>query len=370
MRSAQTEGAVSLAWGLPSFRTPEYIRDWVKERLDVAEDIGKYALPDGLTELRELVVQKHYDETGVAADPDTNVMITAGNMQGLNTLFHVIIDPGDEVIVTDPGFASHFQQIKLCGGKPVYWSLNEEAGWKLDVEGLPGLINAKTKAIVIVSPSNPTGRIFGKSKLLRIGEIAKRDNLLIFIDDPYSRFTYENQDSYFNLASKNGLSDNVIYFFTFSKCYAMSGWRLGYMILPGHLKKQALKVQDASIICAPRISQVAGIGALAGEPVHLSRFQQILSQRRELICQRLDEVPHVFEYIKPQGAYYVFPKILADHQDSFEFSSRLLSEAKVTVTPGRAFGPSGEHHVRMAYCVSEDDINMAFDRIEEYFGKS
>jgi aspartate/methionine/tyrosine aminotransferase len=149
----------------------------------------------------------------------------------------------------------------------------------------------------------------------------------------------------------------------------MSGWRLGYMIVPEDLKREVLKVHDATIICAPRISQVAGLAALTGEPVHLREFEETLGRRRSLICERLDRVAQVFEYVKPEGAYYVFPRIVAAHEDSFEFSIRLLEEAKVTVTPGRAFGPAGEHHVRMAFCVPEETINEAFDRIETYFGR-
>jgi aspartate/methionine/tyrosine aminotransferase len=220
-----------------------------------------------------------------------------------------------------------------------------------------------------VSPSNPTGKIFAEQELRRVGQIAEASDLLILLDDPYSHFTYENRNRYFNLASVPSLFDRVAYLFTFSKSYAMSGWRLGYMIVPEQLKRHVLKVHDATIICTPRISQVAGLAGLTEEPVHLHEFEEILSRRRSLICERLDAIPHVFEYVKPEGAYYVFPRIVTDHQNSFEFSIRLLEEAKVTVTPGSAFGPTGENHVRMAYCVEEQIIEKAFDRLEDYFGR-
>ena len=158
--SARVEGAASLTWGLPSFRTPEYIRRGVKQCLDEDLDTGKYTLPDGLPELRELVVEKHKATTGIDVDADENVMISAGNMQGLNTLFHTMLDPGDEIILTDPCFASHIQQINLFSGKPVYWPLDENNNWSLDIDLLPDLITDKTQAIVLVSPSNPTGKIF------------------------------------------------------------------------------------------------------------------------------------------------------------------------------------------------------------------
>jgi len=368
MLSARVEGAASLTWGLPSFRTPAYIRQGTAQRLADDPEAGKYTLPDGLKELRDLVAERHRAEVGVEVDPEEHVLITAGNMQGLNTMFHVMTDPGDEIILTDPGFASHFQQIRLCGGEPVCWPLREKDGWSLDLARLPDLIGPRTKAIVLVSPSNPTGKIFSRDELLAVGEIAKQNEVLILLDEPYRYFTYENKHKYFNLSSQEALRDHVIYCFTFSKTFAMSGWRLGYMILPGYLKNEALKVHDATILCTPRISQIAGIVALQGEPVHLAEFEQALAARRDLIQQRLDRVPHVFEYVKPEGAYYVFPRIRVPHVDSVEFSRRLLREAKVTVTPGSAFGPSGEHHVRMAFCVSEDVIDTAFDRIEAYFG--
>ncbi len=365
--SAKIEGAVSLAWGLPSFRTPDYIREGVKQVLDSDLDAGKYTLPDGLPELRELAAAKHKAEYGIDIDSNDNVMINAGNMQGLNMLFHTMLDPGDEIILTDPCFASHIQQIKLFMGKPVYWPLDKDNDWNLDVDRLPELITDKTQAIVIVSPSNPTGKIFSKEDLIRVGEIAKQHNILIIIDDPYSEFVYENRNQYFNLASIEAFKEHTVYLYSFSKSHAMSGWRLAYAIMPAELKHEAMKVHDATMICAPRISQLAGIVALGQPSNHKQEFEAILAKRRELVCQRLDNVPHVFSYQKPDGAYYVFPEIVSDHRSSQEFAIDLLNHAKVTVTPGSAFGPSGEHHVRMAYCVDEDTINLAFDRIEKYF---
>jgi aspartate/methionine/tyrosine aminotransferase len=368
IRAAKIEDVASLTWGLPSFETPESIRRAVARLLDSDPDIGKYTLPDGLPAFRRAAAEAHRTATGVQVDPDRNVTITAGNMQGLNALFHVLINPGDEIIVTDPGFASHFQQIRLCGGKPVYWRLDEARDWRLDPDALPALITSRTKAIVLVSPSNPTGKIFSEADLRQVGQIARERGLLILLDDPYCHFCYENRERFFNLAAVPELSDHVVYLFTFSKAYAMTGWRIGYMVLPEALKKEVLKVHDATIICAPRISQLAALAALSEEPVDAREYEQILWRRRSLICERLDRVAHVFQYAKPEGAYYVFPRIMAQHEDYFEFCLRVLDAARVTLTPGSAFGPTGEHHVRMAYCVSEATIQQAFDRMEQYFG--
>jgi len=368
-RSALVEGAASLTWGLPSFRTPEPIRAAVSARLESDPDVGKYTLPDGLPELRAAIVRTHHAATGIEVDADRNVLVTCGNMQGLNTLFHTLLDPGDEVIVTDPGFASHFPQIAMCHGVAVPWALDESRGWRMEVDALPALLTPRTRAILLVTPSNPTGRIFGETALRRVGEIARAHGVMILIDDPYHHFVYENRARYFNLASVPELRDSVAYLFSFSKAHAMSGWRVGYMVVPEGLKREALKVHDATIICAPRISQLGALAALTEEQAHIAEFESIFARRRDLICERLDAVPHVFRYVRPQGAYYVFPRILVEHEKSFDFSVDLLEQARVTVTPGRAFGPQGEHHVRMAFCVEDDTIDLAFDRIERHFGR-
>ena len=368
MRSARVPDVASLAWGLPSFNTPEPIRAAVEQAFSTDPDIGKYSLPDGLPEFRHLIAAKHTTLTGLTVDPDKQVVVTAGNMQGLSTLLRVIMNAGDQVIVTDPGFASHIQQIKLCGAEPIYWRLDEGNAWQLNPSALEELISPRTKAIIIVSPSNPSGTIFKCKLLIETAEIARRNNLLVLLDDPYSQYRLAMDEEYFNLASAPDFRNTVVYLFTFSKVHAMSGWRLGYMITPGDLKVDVLKVHDANIICAPRVSQIAGMAALASDSPHITEFSGQLERRRELICERLDRVPHVFSYVFPQGAYYVFPRILVDHRDSFRFAMDLLDTAKVSVTPGSAFGPSGEHHVRMAFCVEESDINLAFDRIEKRFG--
>ncbi len=367
--SAKVPGAASLAWGLPSFRTPAPIRDAVARALETDPAIGMYALPGGLPELCAAAAQEHERRTGVRRDPEKHITITAGNMEGLNTLFHVIVDPGDEVIVTDPGFVSHISQIRFNGGKPVFWQMREERGWELDIENLVGLIGPRTKAIVLVTPSNPTGCIMSEATLRAVAEIARRNGLLIILDDPYSHFTYENSARFFNLATAAEYADHIAYLFTFSKAYAMSGWRVGYMVIPEALRTEIVKVHDLAMICTPRISQVAAMAALENEPTHLPEFETILGRRRALICERLDQLAHVFQYVRPEGAYYVFPRVIDTTESSTQFSHRLLQEARVTMTPGAAFGPSGEHHVRMAYCVEDDTINLAFDRMEAYFGK-
>jgi aspartate/methionine/tyrosine aminotransferase len=208
--SARVPDVASLAWGLPSFRTPQNIRRVIQDALDKDPDIGKYTLPDGLPELRAAVAEEHRRSTGVTVDADRQVMISAGNMQALNAVLHAILDRDDEIILTDPGFASHFLQV-----------------------------------ILLVSPSNPTGSVFEEEELRQVVDIAAEHDLLVLLDDPYSFLTYEGDGKCFNLAAVDAHRERIVYCFTFSKSFAMSGWRVGYMILPEPIKKQVMKVGAA-----------------------------------------------------------------------------------------------------------------------------
>jgi len=369
-RAARREGSVSLAWGVPSFRTPQAIRTAAADALARDPEAGKYTLPDGLPALRQAAAADHLARSGHPVCGDANIIASAGNMEAGQVVLRALLDPGDEVIVTDPCFASHLLQIKLAGGKAVFWPMREADGWRADVGALEALVTHRTKALLLVTPSNPTGTVFPRADLEAIAKLAARHGLLVIADDPYSRFVYDAADAaaFCHPASVPGLRQRLVYLFTFSKCYAMSGWRLGYMVVPDWLKPEVMKVHDANLICPPRISQIAGIAALTHKADHVAEFRNALAARRSLICQRLDRLAHAFRYVRPQGAYYVFPKILAPHADSYSFALDLLEKAGVSTTPGSAFGPSGEHHLRMAYCVEEDQINQAFDRLDRFFG--
>ncbi|MEQ9062173.1 MAG: pyridoxal phosphate-dependent aminotransferase [Gammaproteobacteria bacterium] len=367
MRAAAVPGAVSLAWGVPSFATPTATRAAVSAAFDADPEIGRYTLPDGLPALREAIASAHLRETGVAVDAAEHVLVTAGTLQGMSLLFPARLDAGDEVIVTDPGFASHVQQAHLCGATVRFWALDETRGWQLDLAALPALLTPRTRAIVLVSPSNPTGRVFPREELLAVAALAREQGFIVIVDDPYSRFVYDDAP-FFNLASAAEFRDHLAYCFTFSKAYAMSGWRLGYLVVPGALKRQLLKVHDANLICAPHVSQVAGLAALAMDPPPWPAFRDTLARRRTHVLERLARLPHVFDYQVPQGAYYVFPRLNVPHRDARAFALDLLERARVSVTPGSGFGPHGEHHVRLAYCVDEDTIDCAFDRIEARYG--
>jgi aspartate/methionine/tyrosine aminotransferase len=353
--------------GEPDFGPPEC----VKRSLETALNAGyaKYTETAGISVLRNAISQKLSDQHKYEIKPD-QIIVTPGGRFGLFLAVSNEIAPGDEVIIIDPSYPAYSDLVKTVGGRPIHLPTYLEDGWNPDCNHLECLVNDTTSMIILNSPSNPTGKIFSRENLLRIGDIARAHDFMVLIDDPYSCFTYENSDRYFNLASVAELSDNVAYLFSFSKAYAMSGWRLGYTVLPAGLKRQLIKVHDMNMICAPRVSQAAGIAALSSDDQHLDAYRSAFSRRRELICQRLDALAHVFSYNKPEGAYYVFPKILADHANSRDFCLELLNKTGVALAPGSAFGPSGENHVRMAYCVPDETIEQAFDRMETHFGKA
>ncbi len=367
LRAAAFDDVAQLTWGLPSFRTPAPIREVLLGRLVDDLEIGKYSMPDGLLALRAAAATAHAAATGTQVDPDRHILVTAGNIEAVNSLLHVLLDPGDEVILTDPGFASHAQQIRLCGGRVVFWPLNKNSGWQLDPTSLASLITPRTKAIVLVSPNNPTGTIFREAALREVGRTALENDIFLLLDDAYVDFCFGHRADYFSLASAPELTERVVRLFSFSKGYAMSGFRVGYMVLPEPLRSEVLKVHDATMICAPRISQVAALAALQTEPTHLAEFETVLARRRDLICHRLDRLRHVFAYERPEGAYYMFPEIRVPHENSWSFCLEVLEKTHVTLTPGHAFGPSGEHHVRMAFCVEDETIEKAFDRMDNHF---
>ena len=360
-------GTVSLAWGLPSFETPLAIRQRIAEELLSNPDIGKYAPPPGLPALKAKIAERLGREKGIPADPATEILVTAGGMQALMMSFMTILNPGDEVLLTSPGFSSHYEQITLAGGVPVGVPLVEEEGWRLDLKAFERAITKRTRAIVIVNPANPTGTLFQEAELRRLADLAREHDLYIVTDDPYEVYIYSAEKK-FNVRSLPEARDRVISCYSFSKEFAMTGWRVGWIFAEEGIINQMLKVQDSFVICAPTISQIACLIALEGSYEPTLAMVEEMRERREIICSRLDALSDLFAYQKPEGAYYIFPRVLPrELQDSVDFCVRLMREAKVVVVPGNAFGPTGEGHIRMSYCMSREQINEAFDRIETWW---
>ena len=241
----------------------------------------------------------------------------------------------------------------------------EENDWGFDIEKFKKAITSKTKAIFYCNPNNPTGTIYTKKQLLELAELAQKHNLFLISDEVYKDFTYDGE-KIFSLAEIPELRKRIIRLYGFSKAYAMTGWRVGYLHTDAEIAKEILKVHDSLVTCAPVISQYAAMGALEMGEKAILKFNKSYKKRRDLVCARLDKLEKIFSYVKPQSSYYVFPKILNDN-NSWDFALNLLNKSQVAVIPGMAFGNNGEGHIRISYGCSAKDINESFDRMEKLF---
>jgi aminotransferase len=356
-----------LGQGIPSFELPAYIREKLIEALRTKKDINKYSLEAGLPILKEEIARYLEKTKGIKIDPEKEICITKGAIGGLFCAISIIVERGDEVILLTPAYEPHIEQVKFAEGKPVFVPLIEEKSWRLDFEAVKSAITKRTKAIIICDPANPTGSFFEKGDLERIAKLAKENDLFIITDETYDFLTYDGR-KHFSLLSLPEIRDRIIACFSFSKKYAMTGFRVGFVYTPENILNEILKVHDESTICAPTPSQYAALFALTGPQDYVERFKEEFAKRRKLICQRLERLKDLFEYQKPMGAYYVFPKIKLPMK-SLEFSKKLLYEAGVITIPGIAFGPSGEGHIRLSFAGEEKEINEAFDRIEKFWQK-
>jgi aminotransferase len=363
--SKQFTDVAFLSWAKPTAGTPGHINNAAVEAIQKGLT-GGYSPSDGLVELRQEIVKKLKRDNNIEATI-SQLLITVGAIEGLAASVMAVIDPGDEVILPTPTYSTHIQQVVLASGKPVLVPLMEENGFALNIYAIREAITPRTKAIMYCNPSNPTGTVFPEGQLRELAKIALEKNLIIITDEAYEYFVYDD-NKHVCAASFPGMEKNVISCYTFTKTYAMTGWRVGYLHAHEELISQIKKVHIPFCICAPVVSQYAALGALTGSQDCVDDFKKHYLTTRNLMCERLDRLNHVFAYQKPDGSYLMFPKILLEEgNDSTTFCIKLLKEAKVSTTPGIAFGSTGESHLRLSFCVSEDEINKAFDRMEAFF---
>jgi len=363
--SKQIDDVAFLSWAKPTSGTPNHIKQAAIQAIERGL-VGGYSPSDGLLELREEIVKKLERDNNIKAQTD-QLLVTVGAIEGIASAVMATVDPGDEVIVPSPTYSTHVRLIQLASAKPIFVPLHEENEFSLRIEDVEKAITPKTKAILYCSPNNPTGTIFPEETLRQLARIAVENNLVIITDEAYEYFVFDG-NKHFSIASIPEVQNNVISCYTFTKTYAMTGWRIGYLHAQEGLIPHIKKAHIPFAICAPVISQYAALEALKGTQDCVKEFRQHYKSARDLMCDRLDEVSDIFSYVKPTGSYLMFPKILLDDgKDSFEFCVHLLQEAKVSTTPGIAFGPTGESHLRLSFCVDEDMINTAFDRMDAYF---
>ena len=364
--SKEVEDVAFLSWAKPTSDTPEHIKEGAIAALREGL-VGGYTENAGLLELREEIVKKLGRDNNVAADV-SQIMVTVGAIEGLAAAVMAVVDPGDEVILPSPTYSTHVRQVVIASGKPVFVPTIEEEGFVLDIRRIKDAITAKTKAILFCTPNNPTGTVVAEQQLRQLAEIALESNLMVITDEAYEYFTYDGRE-HFSIASIPEMRRNVISCYTFTKTYAMTGWRIGYLHADEEAIPQINKAHIPFAICAPVVSQYAALAALKGPQDCVRQFKNHYLSARDLMCERLDRLDSVFTYDKPHGSYLMFPRVLLEEgKDSTAFCKRLLKEGGVSTTPGIAFGPTGQGHLRLSFCVPEEEIHKAFDRMESYFG--
>jgi aminotransferase len=364
--SKQVPDVAFLSWAKPTSDTPEHIKEAAVAAIKSGR-VGGYSENAGIPQLREEIAAKLARDNDVAADA-SEILVTVGAIEGLAAAVMTVIDPGDEVILPSPTYSTHIRQVVIASGKPVMVPTIEDEGFILDIEAIKRAITPKTRAVIYCSPSNPTGTVFSEEALRQLGEVCLEHDLMVITDEAYEYFVYDGL-KHFSIASIPEMRKRVISCYTFTKTYAMTGWRIGYLHADSEVIPHIAKAHIPFAICAPVVSQYAALAALQGPQDCVRRFGEHYLAARNLMCERLDRLGSVFAYHRPGGSYLMFPRILPkEGQDSTAFCQRLLSEAHVSTTPGVAFGPTGQGHLRLSFCVSGEEINKAFDRMEAYFG--
>lgn len=363
--AAEIPDVIPFAWGIPFVDTPPHIRKALKKALDEDHLIGRYSPSAGLPVLREACAKHLEKKFGISINPKKEILITAGAMEGLMDAIQCTVNPGDEVIITSPGFSSYTEQVMLAGGVPKYLPLDENKDWAMRLDLLPKLITKKTRAIMINSPCNPTGSIFTQRELDAITEAVLKHNLILITDEPYDFLLFDGAKLP-TLVADDRLRHNRISCFSFSKAYAMTGYRVGYVFAEEGMIRQIMKVHDAFIVSAPRPSQVAALAAITGPQECVEALRKTLQDRRDRLCSHLDRMKKWFSYVKPKGAYYVFPRFLPAHADIVQVALDILRGAKISVVPGSAFGPEGDHHIRICFGCTIPEIDEGMRRLEAW----
>jgi len=387
IRTAKVSNSVSLAQGVADFDTPECIKKGAIEHINQG-DVAKYSLSPGIVELRE-AIEIDLNKREIYYDFENEIIVTAGAIEAISATLLTILSPGDEVVIPDPTYTSYQEAIKNAGGVPSFMALSEEDEWSFDEKKMEKKITTKTRAILFCNPNNPTGTIYRSDQLLRILEIAEKNNLYILVDEVYRDFIYDNQEFY-SIGKFSKFRKRIIYIFSFSKSYSMTGWRVGFLATDKSLAQKILARHDVLVTCAPVVSQWGALAALEMAEEDKLYFKNTFKDRRDLICSHLDNLKEWFNYQKPSSSYFVFPNFskkliqalnrekeikkynFQDHQKdslSWQLALDLLYEAKVAVVPGQAFGKTGENHVRMCFGRSDGDILKAMLRIESYLNK-
>ena len=359
--AAQGIPVTALTLGQPDFDTPQYIIDACKKALD--EGKTRYTDGSGIQELKEAVCQKLEKENGLHYTP-SEISVTTGVAQGMFVALLSTLNPGDEVLVPDPVYLTYSEIPNIAGAVIKKYDLLEENDYQVDVDQIRSLITDKTKMLVIVSPSNPTGGVLSRASLEAIAAIAREHDLLVLSDEIYDRFVYDDEQELVSIASLPGMKERSIVLNGFSKSMAMTGWRLGYACGPAPIIKIMTKIHQSAIMSAPTTSQYAAITALRDCDGEIDRMRDEYNMRRRLVVRSFNDMG--LTCFEPRGAFYAFPCIKSTGLTSQEFCTRLLEEKHVAIIPGDAFGASGEGYCRVSYAYSVEHLTEALKRIREF----
>jgi aspartate/methionine/tyrosine aminotransferase len=357
----QGRDIVHLEIGEPDFDTPVHIRDAAKRALDAGAT--HYGPAAGLPELREAIARHVASTRQIDVAPE-QVVVTPGAKPIMFFTIMALVGEGDEVLYPNPGFPIYESVINFVGGKAVGVPLREATGFNFDMEFFERHVSARTKLIIINSPQNPTGGVLERAQIERIAAVARERNIPVLADEIYRHFLYDGE--FVSILGMPGMPERTILLDGFSKSYAMTGWRLGYGVMPVRLAEHVTRLMVNSASCTASFVQLAGIAALEGEQAPVGRMVAEFRRRRDLIVDGLNHLPGV-KCALPRGAFYVFPNITGTGRSSAEIAQRLLDEAGVAVLSGTAFGEHGEGYLRLSYANSEANLRKALERMEAVF---
>lgn len=354
---------ISFGIGEPDFITPDHVRDAAKRAIE--EGYTHYTPNAGFADLREALAKKLVNFNHITSKPE-EVLVTSGGTQALFTAFYTLMNPGDELIVPDPGFLIYGSQVILAGGNPVFLPIREKNNFQIDPDELRKLITTKTKAILLNSPSNPTGMIIKKEVLEEIAFIAKENDLFVISDELYEDILFDGRE-HLSIASFPEMKERTISIFGFSKSYAMTGWRMAYLTCPEFLIKEMIKIQQNTAVCPNSVTQRAVLHGLQNPQetkTSIERMRAAYQERRDVILKGLNEIDG-FECLTPEGAFYAFPNITRTGTSSDDLSIYLLDKCGVVAVPGNAFGQYGEGYLRFSFATSVDMIKKGIERIKK-----
>ncbi len=356
---------VRLEFGEPDFDTPENIKQAAIRA--ITEGHTKYTSSAGIPELRKAVSEKLEKDNKIHYEASKEVVVTAGATAALNLALQATLDPHEEILVPDPGWATYVHSVQLVGATPVMYPLKESMGYRIVREDIERLITRGTRAILINSPSNPIGSILSRSDVQAIADLAREHNLFVLSDEVYEKFVYPDPGTHrehVSIASLPGMKERTVTFNSMSKTYSMTGWRIGYAASSAELSSAMIKANSAASSCVSTIAQYAALEALTGSQDSVRKMISVFKDRRDLLVRGLNEIGG-FKCSTPSGAFYAFPNISETGLTSLNLAMKILEEAHVATVPGSAFGSEGEGHLRIAYANSTENIKEALERISK-----